>query len=211
MARVPGAASRHLCARIGACEGLDAGVVVRPVFDCQVNDRIRMALFEPPHARELFDLIEANRPQLRQWLNWLDHRRNPADVAAYIGLCLRQFAAHQGFHAGIWFDGRLCGMVAHHGIDWPNQTTSLEYWLDVSHQGKGIMTASCRAVIDHSFNTLLLNRVIIRCATGNQRSRAVAERLGFTFEGISRQAEWLYGRCVDLAVYGLLKTDKVPG
>ena len=112
---------------------------------------------------------------------------------------------------GIWFDGRLCGMVCHNGIDWVNQTTSLEYWLDVSHQGKGIMTASCGAVIDHSFDTLRLNRILIRSATGNVRSRAVAERLGFTLEGVSRQAEWLYGRCVDVALYGLLKTDKAPG
>jgi ribosomal-protein-serine acetyltransferase len=70
------------------------------------------------------------------------------------------------------------------------------------------MTPSCRAVVDHLFGTVDLHRLTIRCAAENQRSRAVAERLGFTLEGISRDAEWLYDHFVDHAVYGLLKGDK---
>ena len=54
---------------------------------------------------------------------------------------------------------------------------------------------------------LKLNRVEIRCATGNKRSRAIPERPGFTQEETVRQAEWLYDRFVDHTVYGMLASE----
>ena len=69
------------------------------------------------------------------------------------------------------------------------------------------MTASCRAVVQYAFNDMGLNRVVIRCATGNRRSRAIPERLGFTLEGVAKQSEWLYDHFVDLAIYSLLRSE----
>ena len=59
------------------------------------------------------------------------------------------------------------------------------------------MTASCQALVDHAFASLNLHRLVISCAPGNARSRAVAQRLGFVHEGRQRDAEWLYDHFVD--------------
>jgi ribosomal-protein-serine acetyltransferase len=139
----------------------------------------------------------------------VDANTSTAATAAFVSSSMRKADENQGFTAGIWSDGRLCGMVAHHRIDWTDRCTSLGYWLDGSHQGNGIMTQSCRAVIGHAFTTLGLHRVVIRCAMENQRSRAIPERLGFALEGIERQSQWLYDHFVDLAVYALLQTDEL--
>jgi ribosomal-protein-serine acetyltransferase len=45
------------------------------------------------------------------------------------------------------------------------------------------------------------------CATENEKSCAVPERLGFRREGIERQAEWLYDHFVDHAVYSALASE----
>jgi ribosomal-protein-serine acetyltransferase len=73
------------------------------------------------------------------------------------------------------------------------------------------MTAACRAFVSHAFHTLKLNRVTIECASGNTRSRGIPERLGFTFEGVIRGAEWLHDHFADHAIYGLLKGDQLHG
>lgn len=49
-------------------------------------------------------------------------------------------------------------------------------------QGKGIVTAACRTMVRHAFEEHQLHKVVISCAIDNPRSRAVAERLGFTQE-----------------------------
>ena len=69
------------------------------------------------------------------------------------------------------------------------------------------MTMAVQAVLDYSFSTLNLNRMVIRAAVKNQPSRAIPERLGFQHEGIAREAECLYDHFVDLAVYSILKED----
>ena len=69
------------------------------------------------------------------------------------------------------------------------------------------MTRAVRAIVGHGFIHLSLNRIVIAAATGNLKSRAVAERAGFHLEGIAREAEWLYGRVVDHAIYALTRSD----
>ncbi len=69
------------------------------------------------------------------------------------------------------------------------------------------MTNCCRAMVSLGFREFELNRMEIRCATENKRSCAIPERLGFTREGVLRDAEWVYDRFVDLAIYGMLERE----
>jgi len=178
-----------------------------PVFFCKVGDRIELRQIDRQHVDELFQLIDSNRNYLRQWNPWLDVMQSRAAVEKLVAAWLQQFENRRGFCAGIWFDGHLCGTIHHLNVDWLNRTTALTYWLDETHQGKGIMTESCRAIVSHAFETWKLNRITIECATDNARSRAIPERLGFKLEGIVREAEWLYDHYVDHALYGLLRSD----
>jgi ribosomal-protein-serine acetyltransferase len=172
-----------------------------------VTDEIELQPIKERHAEALFALTNANRQYLREWLPWLDGTRTVNDTKAFVETRQKALADKKGLTAGIWLKGSLCGMISHEEFDGANRSTALGYWVAASHQGKGIVTACCRALIAHTFAELGLNRIVIRCATGNHRSRAVPERLGFQFEGIARQAEWLYDHFVDQAVYSLLRTD----
>ena len=177
------------------------------MFGCQVNEQTELRLIDRQHARELFTLLDANRAHVRRWHPWVDLITSAAAVEKAITTWQQQYANNRGFHAGIWFQGRFCGVINHINVDWPNRWTSFGYWLDAAHQGQGIMTASCRAMIDHSFHTWNLNRIVIECAAENTRSRAIAERLGFKLEGVTRQSEWIDNHFVDHALYGLLRSD----
>ena len=63
----------------------------------------------------------------------------------------------------------------------------LGYWIRANHEGRGHITRACRALIDIGFEELGLHRIEIRAGLENARSRAVPERLGFTYEGIERE------------------------
>jgi ribosomal-protein-serine acetyltransferase len=62
-------------------------------------------------------------------------------------------------------------------------------------------------LISYGFTHYALHKIKIRCAAGNTRSRAVAERLGFTQEGVLRQSQLLNGQYIDIVLYGMLKSE----
>jgi len=181
------------------------------MFRWKVTDEIELQVLEQCHAEALCSLTDVNRQYLRQWLPWVDSTRSAANTSKFIASAMRQFADNNGFIACIWHRGVLCRVIGHHGMDWANRATSLGYWVDAVHQGKGIVTACCGAVVTHAFTELKLHRIVIRCAVQNLRSRAIPERLGFSFEGIARQSEWLYDHFEDVAVYSLLQTGATSG
>jgi ribosomal-protein-serine acetyltransferase len=158
-------------------------------------------------AEKLFLALEQNRSYLRQWLPWLDMNTRIEDSRNFINTVKMNFIAKGSHTFGIFFEHKLVGIIGIHDLDQDNQKTSIGYWLSEAYQGKGIMTRAVSAVLDYAFHDLKMNRMEIRCATGNQSSRAIPERLGFKHEGTLRQAEWLYHRFVDHEVYSMLRTE----
>ena len=156
---------------------------------------------------ELFELIDRNRLYLRQWLPWLDNVTRSDDTRAFIRAAQSQVSKNNGAQLAIRFDGRIIGIIGHHQIDWRNRLMSLGYWVGQEFQGKGLVTTATRALVGHAFDEVHLNRVEIRCAVRNRKSRAIPIRLGFRQEGQLRDAEWLYDHFVDHVVYGMLKND----
>ena len=177
------------------------------MFSLRIDHGLELRLLGEQQAEILFALVDENRDHLRQWLPWLDDNRSVDDTRAFIKKSLEQLANNNGFPAGIWYQGRLAGVIGYAEIDWPNRITGIGYWLGASFQGQGLVTRSCRALVDYAFNQLELNRVEIRCAPGNKASCAIPQRLGFTREGVLRQAEWLYDHYVDLVVYAMLASE----
>ncbi len=56
------------------------------------------------------------------------------------------------------------------------------------HWGKGYATEAARALVDHAFTALGLPRVVADIVPGNERSRAVAARLGMQPEETATRA-----------------------
>ena len=177
------------------------------MFSHKLTEGTELRLLEERHAEELTNLTDRNREHLRAWLPWVDASRTLEDRKNFIRRALKQFAKNKGFVAGIWHEGRLAGAIGYDPIDWENRSTELGYWLGEEYQGKGLVSAACRALVEHAFLELNLNRVVIICATENEKSCAIAERLGFRREGIERQAEWLYDRFVDHVSYSALASE----
>ncbi|HQV95238.1 MAG TPA: GNAT family protein [Anaerolineales bacterium] len=177
------------------------------MFSHKIDDDITLRLLEERHAEEVFSLLEKNRNHLQDELTWLTDQLSVNDAKEYIKAGLERFAANNGLRAGVWLQDNLAGIVSVHGLVWDDRKASLGYWLGSSFQGRGLVTKSCSSLIAYAFSKLKLNRLEIQCDSENDRSRKVAERLGFTQEGILRQSWWSKERFADLVVYGLLSSE----
>lgn len=171
------------------------------------SKNIELKNFSVLDADGLFNLVEKNRDYLEKWLPWVDKVRQVEDQVKKIKEWTEKEKKREGINLGIWHKGQLAGVVSFNFIDKENKKAEIGYWLDKNHQGKGVVTKSCKLLIDYGFRELNLHRLEISCAEGNNKSCAIAERLGFTKEGYFRQSGFLTGKFVDMNWYGLLKSD----
>jgi ribosomal-protein-serine acetyltransferase len=92
-------------------------------------------------------------------------------------------------------------------IDSSARSAEVGYWLDAGSEGRGLVTRAVTAVLDEAFGPLGLHRVELQTTADNRRSRSVAQRLGFTEEGVLREAAVFPGGPRDVVVYGLLASE----
>ena len=172
----------------------------------QKND-ILLRQLETKDAASLFALTDKNRDYLRQFLPWLDRTRTVTDTEWFITSSFRGAKEGKCADFGIYYQNTLVGVIGFHSVDQENKKTTIGYWLDKGHQGKGIMTQSVKMLIDFAFTKLGINRIQINCAPDNTKSAAIPKRLGFVKEGIALQSEWLYDHFVDWEQYSLIRID----
>ena len=177
------------------------------MFFRQIDKDIKLSLSIPQYAEELFELTDRNRDFLSRWLPWLDNVKQPNDTKQFLEHQLLRFQRSQALHVTIFDRDRIAGVVGFNLIDRDNNIGHLGYWLGQKYNGKGIMTKSVRELIGVGFKYYSLQRIDVRCAVANSRSRAIPQRLNFQQEGIIRRAEKLGDRYVDHVIYGLLKDE----
>ena len=81
------------------------------------------------------------------------------------------------------------------------------YWLAPAARGRGVATRAVRILAGWAFASLPLDRIGITAEPGNRASCAVAERAGFTYEGVLRSWQVIKGERRDTAMYSLLRDE----
>lgn len=177
------------------------------MFLHKIDEELSLKLIELQDAERVFELIDRSREYLREWLPWLDFSMKVEDSKEFIAGTLKGYAENKSITTLILYKGEIVGTAGFNSLNWSNKTAYIGYWLGHEYQGNGIMTRVAKALTDYAFEQLDLNKVEIRAAVENKKSRSIPERLGFVEEGTIRQAEWLYDHFVDHVVYGVLAEE----
>lgn len=170
---------------------LAEGVVARP--------------FRAEDAAAVFAAVDAERSRLSEWMPWVWVSTTFDDSRRFVEDAERRLTEGTAFHWGLFAGDRVVGAVGA-GCDMLNRVSEVGYWIAADHEGRGLVTSAMRHFVTDLFERGL-HRLVIHAAAGNERSIALAERLGFTYEGTEREALRMGEQVHDSVVYGLLRRE----
>lgn len=173
----------------------------------QIGRDITLRPFKEEDAEQIITVVKKNLGHLHTFLHWAVESYSLKSAEEFIAQATADADARKGLGFGIFEAGVLIGSIGFVNFNWISKRTEIGYWIAVDSQGKGVITQSCKLLINFAFDDLKLHRVEIHCAVENVRSRAIPEKLGFVQEGILRQSEWRHTRFYDMVIYGMLKED----
>ncbi|WP_082093409.1 GNAT family N-acetyltransferase [Demequina sediminicola] len=113
----------------------------------------------------------------------------------------RQWRDDAGYPAVIEFNGLLVGRVSVFGIQWgAAHGASIGYWIDQEYAGRGIVPTAVAMLSSFAFERGM-HRLEIAVRPENDRSLAVAKKLGFTEEGMRRSYLFIDGQWRDHVIF----------
>lgn len=148
----------------------------------RVSQEIEIRQLAPEHAGVLFEAIAQNRDHLARYVPWVSEVLSEADAKRAILTWGQSLFHRQGWAGGIYYKGLLAGMLDLR----PMQTTkvvSMGYWLRSDMQGRGLVTTAAAELIQYCTKHGPVNTLYIRSEVSNERSKALARRLGFQVVG----------------------------
>jgi ribosomal-protein-alanine N-acetyltransferase len=104
-------------------------------------------------------------------------------------------------------DERIVGLLWTRRTDWAAMSTEIAFAVSAQARGFGVAAEAVDAltialILEHGFQ-----RVELRVAPGNRASRRVAEKAGFVYEGLLRNAGNIHNGRVDLEMWSLVVGD----
>jgi len=172
--------------------------------------RLRLRAPRRGDSAPLHEAIEETLDELVPWLPWARPGHSRAETRRYLRAARAAWTRRTSFEFAIELaaSATLLGIVSLHRIDWLRHSAGIGYWIRRSHFGRGFATEACEGVLGHAFDGLRLNRVEALIALANKPSQRVVEKLGFTREGVAREAELIDGEFLDHYQYSLLDGDR---
>jgi RimJ/RimL family protein N-acetyltransferase len=177
------------------------------MFAVQLTENAQLRSLEPWQAGEFLAHVEKARDNISPYIPWAELIVDEASARNFLGRYAQRQAADEGRIYGIWLDGALVGGLLFRVFEAAWGTCELGVWLSAEAEGRGLMTRAAQVLIDWALGARELNRVEWRCAVGNTRSAATAQRLDMVLEGTLRNAFPYRGTIHDLEVWSITRDD----
>lgn len=173
----------------------------------QVDTNITLELPTLEDVEKLYTLVDINREHLRLFLDWVDNTVSPENTKQNIQERLDGYTKGSSASFIIKQNNVIIGSAGYPKLKKKNKYGEIGYWIDKSHEGKGIMSKCVKTLIEYGFNELDLHRILIRCNNRNHKSSAIPKRFGFILEGVLREDRFDGKEYSSTEVYGLLKDE----
>ena len=171
-----------------------------------ITDRLTLRKLLVTDYRDMYEY--ASRSDVTKYLTW-----HPHPDSAYT----REYLQYIGgrYSAGMFYDWAVvyepdCKMVGTCGFTSFNcvsDCAEVGYVINPDYWGKGIASEALERVLKFGFEELKLHRIEAKFMKDNERSRAVMERVGMTFEGYHREAMLVKGIYITYGVCSILASE----
>lgn len=155
-----------------------------PLFDELRGERVLVRPYQESDAQSLFEAVVESRDHIRPWEPFADAHQSVEESHDLIVHWMAQWLLREYLAVGFWdrASGRYLGSSGLRPHDWELGYFEIGYWIRASETGHGYVTEMVKLLTDYAFTHLHARRVEIRCNARNERSAAVARRLGFVQE-----------------------------
>lgn len=147
--------------------------------------------WRPTDAPALADALATSHGHLRPWMDWIDRHQGLDGAVDYVRECEGRWLLREDFALAICGDDETtllggCGFHLRQG-PWEQGAVEVGMWIRQSAAHKGTGTTALQELTSWGFARWGWRRLVWRCDGSNLASRKVAERCGYTLEGVLRQ------------------------
>jgi RimJ/RimL family protein N-acetyltransferase len=151
--------------------------------------------------------VDKARANIAPYIPWADLVVDEDSARGFLQRYADRQATDSGRLYGIWLDGELAGGLLFRTFDPAVGSCEIGVWLGAEAEGRGLVTRACQVLIDWAIGIRGLTRVEWRCVPTNERSSAVAKRLGLSCDGTLRQAFPYRGEVHDVQVWSMVRDE----
>jgi RimJ/RimL family protein N-acetyltransferase len=150
-----------------------------------------------------------NDRAIAEFLDVIPSPYTPADAREYIDRTREGWSAGTTSSFAIVVDGKAVGSI---GVNWKrpdDRVAEVGYWVAPEARGEGVCTRALRLAASWAVRDCGMERLQLRADEQNPASRRVAEKAGFTQEGVLRSSHYnpRLDRRVDFVMYSLLRAE----
>ena len=174
------------------------------------TERFLLRRFARKDADAILEAVQASLPDLAKWLPWAHENYTRDEAVAYVRDSAQSWKEGRAFDFAIRSPndpGHHMGNMSIWHVSRLGKVGEIGYWVRTDATSNGIATETAEAMLGLGFGTLGMHKITLRIAVGNEASDRVAEKLGFTREGILREELKVNGAWLDHTLYSLLEHE----
>ena len=177
-------------------------------LDSRIRSTPRFTIrpFRRRDVGSLHEAITASLADLQQWLPWAgNYDRSVAQ--RFIRDSASAWAEGRAFDFAVRDTNEPNRHIGNVSVWWTSRQNGIGeigYWVRSDMTGKGVGTEITARAVQIGFEEMSAHKIVLRIAVGNVASERIAQRLGFTYEGILRDEVRIEDEWVDHTAWSLL-------